>query len=201
MPVGKIKLLTDHVWSVPTTMGTWRDASEDTKGLHFRADLIQRVGWVQDAAEAAAQGHVSGLSIGYETIARWFEDRAKDLKRTVRHLAELKVFEGSLTPFPMDEDAAVLGLKSNRAATLALAQLDSLVDTLRLAGKAATAEDAAIIRDTIAKLDAWLTDSDGKTAPAGDNESAPPAEAGMLAANRTRRALIEARATEYGVQF
>ena len=201
---GKVKLLTDHTWSVPTTMGTWRHAAEDSKGLHFKADLIQRVGWVQDAAEAAAQGHVSGLSMGYETIRRWFEDRTKDLGKTIRHLAEVKVFEGSLTPFPMDEDAAVLGLKSNRAATLALAQLDTLADTLRMAGKSATPEDVAIIRDTITKLEAWISGSDATSAPAGDESKTQPPDAAraLLAAADTRLALARREALErYGVQI
>ncbi len=200
---GKVKMLTDHVWSVPTTMGTFRHAEEDSKGLLFKADLIQRVAWVQDAAEAAAQGHVSGLSMGYETMRRWFEDRAKDLGKTIRHLSEVKLFEGSLTPFPADEDSAVLGLKSNRAATLALAQLDTLADTLRMAGKAASREDVAIIRDTIAKLEAWLSGSDGSTAPAGTKTTqSPDADRALLAAADTRLALARREALErYGVQI
>jgi HK97 family phage prohead protease len=178
---GKVKLLTDHVWSVATTMGTFARAGEDSKGLEFEADLIQRVGWIQDAAEAAAQGHVTGLSIGYETMRRYFEPVADGVEkaaraatRKVRHLAEIKLFEGSLTPFPANELATVSGVKaSGRAIVLAKMQLDSLVETLRQGGRHTDPEDRAIVGDAIERLQAFLDDPAGQTAPVIEAAAAP----------------------------
>ena len=55
-----------------------------------------------------ARGHVTGMSIGYETMAATFEERDD---KVIRHLDELKLFEGSVTPFPANEAAVVLGVK------------------------------------------------------------------------------------------
>lgn len=186
---GKVKLLTDHVWSVATTMGTFARAGEDSKGLEFEADLIQRVGWVQDAAEAAAQGHVSGLSIGYETMRRYYETLKAAAGKRIRHLAEIKLYEGSLTPFPANELATVTGVKAEgRAIALAKMQLDSLVDTLRMGGRHTDPEDRAMVGDAINKLQAFLDDPVGQPAPIIEAASASTPAHRMAWAARSAQA-------------
>jgi HK97 family phage prohead protease len=59
----------------------------------------------QKAYLYARAGTVKGLSIGYEPIKN-------DYRGQIRVLKEIKLYEGSLVTFPMDETAVLLSIKS-----------------------------------------------------------------------------------------
>lgn len=172
VPAGKVKLLADHVWDTDHTLGTIDAGSEDEQGLKIHAvvdedeDAQRRMGKV-------ARKHVTGLSIGYETLAASFEERDGDV---IRHLTEVKLFEGSITPFPANEAAQVLGVKSPEARARYVAQARALLNSaLKAGGKRVDPSDdeqlAAIMRSVEELLGSGDEDrtaraeSDGKTAP------------------------------------
>jgi HK97 family phage prohead protease len=62
----------------------------------------------KDALVLLKDGVVKGLSIGYQTIR-------SEMVGEVRNLVELKVWEISLTPFPMCQDALVQQVKTAQA--------------------------------------------------------------------------------------
>lgn len=105
---GKVKLLADHLWDTEHTLGTIVEGREDDKGLWIRAD-VDSDEYVQRLVGKVARKHVTGMSIGYESMAASFEEREDQV---IRHLEEVKLFEGSVTPFPANEEAEVLGVKS-----------------------------------------------------------------------------------------
>jgi len=95
----KVTILWRH--DQPIGIGELEDGE---KGLTIRGKLTLKV---QQAAEALAlmkDGAVRGLSIGFTTV----KDEVKD---GIRHLREVKLWEVSLTPFPMNLAAMVTNVK------------------------------------------------------------------------------------------
>jgi HK97 family phage prohead protease len=102
-----IPLLADHHASTADVLGTIYDAEEDSTGLRISARFAstQRA---QDVRQLLVEGHLSKLSIGYETLAESFEDR--DGHR-VRLLERIKLWETSVVVFPMNNEAVVTSVK------------------------------------------------------------------------------------------
>lgn len=105
---GGIPLLADHVASTASVLGTIFEAHEDDKGLVIKA-RISKAPSAQDTAVKLREGHLSKMSIGYETMDEAFED--KDGQR-VRLLKEVKLWETSVVVFPMNPKADVSYVKS-----------------------------------------------------------------------------------------
>ena len=193
---GKVKLLADHLWDTEHVLGTWREASEDDYGLKFRAEVdsdpdAQRlVGKVQ-------RGHVDGLSIGYETMQAVEPTAEQQQRGAWRVLAAVKLYEGSITPFPANEGATVLGVKDHSAVTREVGQAMQLLQAALKHGKAGrrnSATDEQRIRSALALLTELLDSVSDDDASASDTEpDAKDATArlviaqGMIAADRARR--------------
>lgn len=103
-----IPLLADHMASTTSVLGTIFDAKETDKGLWIKARFSSAPS-AQDVRIKMVEGHISKLSIGYETIAEKYADRQG---KRVRELHELKLWETSAVVFPMNPEAAVSRVKS-----------------------------------------------------------------------------------------
>lgn len=68
--------------------------SEDEYGLKVKGELTLAVSQAQEAYALLKAGVIRGLSIGYKAIR-------KQMEKGVRHLKEVKLFEGSVVTFPM----------------------------------------------------------------------------------------------------
>ncbi|HUM33635.1 MAG TPA: HK97 family phage prohead protease [Candidatus Saccharicenans sp.] len=105
-------LLWHHNSSVPDlVVGTFK-AEEDVRGLAIRAEFFDD----EDSQKARRKvqrlqerGVMVGLSIGYRAI-KWAYDTIEG--RTVRRLKEIALDEGSITLFPMNQEALVESVKS-----------------------------------------------------------------------------------------
>jgi len=109
------KTIQDHDGVVPMLWQHKYDSPIGSLQLEDREDAL----WVKgtllldDAVPDARKAYVllkakivRGLSIGYDVIT-------KELKGGVRRLKELKLYEGSVVTFPMNELATVTGVKSD----------------------------------------------------------------------------------------
>jgi HK97 family phage prohead protease len=106
-------LLWHHDPSEPAKVVGSFTAKEDARGLFIDANFLPDPDSQNVRAKCRAlreRGVPLGLSIGYQVI-RFAWDKAKG--EVVRILKELKLNEGSLTLFPMNEEALVTGVKSD----------------------------------------------------------------------------------------
>lgn len=106
-------LIWHHDPSEPSKVVGSFTAKEDVRGLFIDADFLPDPDSQNVRMKCKAlreRGVKLGLSIGYQIIrSAW--DKVKG--ESVRLLQELKLNEGSLTLFPMNEMALVSGVKSN----------------------------------------------------------------------------------------
>ena len=78
------------------------------EGLYCKGRLLMELPEAQKAYLLMKERIVRGLSIGYEAI--------KDsVVSGVRHLKEIKLYEGSVVTFPMNEMALITSVKDGRA--------------------------------------------------------------------------------------
>lgn len=101
---GEVPLLYMHNPEEPIGMGELIDS--DT-GLMIKGRLLLGKG-VQKAEESyqlMKAGIVKGLSIGFKAIQ-------SERKDGVRHISEIKLFEGSVVLWPMDPNAQIMSVKS-----------------------------------------------------------------------------------------
>jgi len=108
---GKVKLMVRHFKHGGDTLeviGTVTGAREDEYGLWIHAELSSDP-VAQEARAKVAEGHVSGLSIGYIPISQ--RETVMD-GEVVLELREIKLMEVTLTPFPANELAEVTAAKS-----------------------------------------------------------------------------------------
>lgn len=106
-------LLWHHDPSEPTKVVGAFTAKEDAKGLFIDADFLPDTDSQNMRSKVRAlkeKGVKLGLSIGYQVIKFAWDKVAGE---PVRLLKELKLNEGSLTLFPMNEMALVTGVKSD----------------------------------------------------------------------------------------
>lgn len=167
-----IPLLADHMASTASVLGTIVDAVQNAKGLIIKARLSKAPS-AQDTAIKLREGHLSKLSIGYETMDDAYEDR--DGAR-VRLLKEIKLWETSVVVFPMNPKATITRVKS---------LFEDVVD----AGIVKPAELIDEFKSQMSTLDLWRTElaievkhgvnvSSTKTS---DPAAAQPGEAGTAA--------------------
>ncbi len=110
VPAGKVKLMVQHLSKGGSTMeviGTVTQAREDEFGLWIHADLSSDA-TAQEARIKAVEGHVTGLSIGYKEIQT---GKAILDNRPVNEVKEIRLYEVTLTPFPMCVEAGVTSAK------------------------------------------------------------------------------------------
>lgn len=193
---GKVKLLIDHLWDVEHTAGTIDDAVPDQHGLKVHASVDEDDA-VQRAIAKVARGHVTGMSIGYETMAASFEERDQDV---IRHLTEVKLFEGSITPFPANEAAIVLGVKDGGTSERTAKHVAMLLGAHLKYGRRHSSADEqrlrAIMREVeelLASGDESTEEDDKHTAQAeSDGSPAPLTAPKRLVIAKARMALVRA---------
>lgn len=94
-------MLWQHKTDVPIGDLTLTDQPD---GLHCTGQLLMALPEAQKAYLLIKARIVKGLSIGFETV--------KDsVEKGVRHLKEIKLYEGSIVTFPMNEAALITSVK------------------------------------------------------------------------------------------
>lgn len=99
-----LPLLADHDPSTRSVLGTIYAAEDEPTGLRITARLAS-TSKAQDVRRLLVEGHLSRLSIGYETVRDRWEGK-------VRHIVEARLWEVSAVVFPANPDARVLVAKS-----------------------------------------------------------------------------------------
>lgn len=105
---GTVPMLWQHDTTQP--IGTLQ-LKETSEGLAVKGKLILTVQRAREAYDLLKAGVIRGLSIGYKAIA----DKTKFIKG-VRHIAEIKLYEGSVVTFPMLPVAQVTNVKAEQKA-------------------------------------------------------------------------------------
>ncbi|MGE5113124.1 MAG: HK97 family phage prohead protease [Acidobacteriaceae bacterium] len=99
---GQVPLLMGHDTSSPIGLAVLTDTPS---GLQVKGELVLEVPEAKSAYALLKKGVIKGLSIGYDTVKSVMDGG-------VRKLTELKLFEVSLTPFPMNESAVITSVKA-----------------------------------------------------------------------------------------
>lgn len=97
-------LLWQHKSDEPIGEITLTDTPE---GLMCSGQLLMDDPMAQKAHRFIKSGIVKGLSVGFETVKKSFKDG-------IRHLEEMKLYEGSIVTFPMNEQALITSVKARR---------------------------------------------------------------------------------------
>jgi len=110
---GRLPLLWQHRQDEPIGTLTVEDRHQ---GLFVRGRLLLEVGRAKEAYALLRAQVIKGLSIGFQTVR-------EEVRDGVRHLLELKLFEGSLVSFPSNSEAVVTSIKTEiEAAEIAALQ-------------------------------------------------------------------------------
>jgi HK97 family phage prohead protease len=107
-------------------VGVWRRLAEDQNGLAVEGALAIKTQGGADAYELLKMGAVTGLSIGYRTVAS-----ALDARNRVRTLHDVDLFEVSLVTFPANDQARIRAVKAPEAGFHADSGLRALADRLK----------------------------------------------------------------------
>lgn len=123
---GRVYFLKDHRYDMDNLLGV-AYLSEDEKGLLGEYEINIETEQGRNAYSFAKQMQKAkmplGLSIGYSVIKdEW--DRNNDIRR----IKEVKLYEVSLTPFPMNEQARLTDAKS---LFIRLQELEDEIKTLK----------------------------------------------------------------------
>jgi uncharacterized protein len=168
MPGAFKKAISDNLINVPILWGHNTqelcgknlEAKEDRNGLFVKGELNLNTQRGREAYEFAKQGAIRGLSIGYSSIP----DKTDRDSKGRRLLREVKWWEYSLTPFPMNEEALITDVK----------EFSDLIADIK-AGRTLSAANVEALRAAIA---------DGETAVARLRTllevAEPPAEKGAV---------------------
>lgn len=104
-----LPLIADHELTTEGVIGSVVDAAEDGTGLRVRA-RFSGTSKAQDIRAKMIEGHLKGMSFTYEAVKHY---RGQLAGKAARFLQELKLFEATVTPFPMN----TLALASAKADT------------------------------------------------------------------------------------
>ena len=99
-----IPLLWQHDPNQP--IGYIENAEEDDTGLRVKARLLLKLGKAQEAYELLQAKVLHSMSIGYKNL----KDQSVD---GIRKLKEIKLYEGSLVLWPMNNTALVTSFKND----------------------------------------------------------------------------------------
>lgn len=88
-------------------VGVWNRAEEDARGLYVEGQLAIKTQAGADAYELLRLGAVTGLSIGYRTVAS-----KMDSKTGIRTLTDVDLYEISLVTFPANPSARIETVKT-----------------------------------------------------------------------------------------
>ncbi|HEY5985585.1 MAG TPA: HK97 family phage prohead protease [Streptosporangiaceae bacterium] len=93
-----LPLIADHNLTSAGVIGSLKDAREDRVGLWVRAGFSS-VPEAQSVRTKMIEGHLKGMSFTYDAVKHYMGTQAG---KSVRYLQELKLFEATVTPFPMN---------------------------------------------------------------------------------------------------
>jgi hypothetical protein len=86
------------------------EAKEDERGLWIKA-MLASTQTAQDVRTLVQEGHVSGLSIGFEML-RWEIAKGENGAPDILHHKEVRLLEVTVTAFPMNPEAMITSAKS-----------------------------------------------------------------------------------------
>jgi HK97 family phage prohead protease len=117
-----LPLIADHELSSAGVIGSVREARETQTGGWFKAGFSGEPE-AQSVRRKMMEGHIRGVSFSYEAVKHYPGEVAG---KAVRFLQELKLFEITVTPFPMNP-LALASAKADRGniETAAAADLDA----------------------------------------------------------------------------
>src|SRR5258707_3119750 len=113
-------LIADHDLSSEGVIGSVHNARKDTTGLLVKARFSSDRK-AQSIRTKMIEGHLRGMSFTYETVKHHLGTVAG---KSVRYLQEVKIFEATVTPFPMN----TLAVGSAKAA-MTSASINDLPDS------------------------------------------------------------------------
>src|SRR5258708_14546120 len=93
-----LPLIADHELSTEGVIGSVRQAAEDTLGLRVRAGFSSTAK-AQDIRTKMIEGHLKGMSFTYQAVKH---PTGQVSGKSAPLLAELKLFEVTVTPVPMN---------------------------------------------------------------------------------------------------
>jgi HK97 family phage prohead protease len=102
-------LIADHSLTTDGLIGSIRDLAERKAGLWFRAGF-SRSEKAQRIRQDILDGHLRGTSFTYEALRH---RPGRQEGKAVRFLEELRLFEITINPFPINELAGVTGAKAS----------------------------------------------------------------------------------------
>jgi HK97 family phage prohead protease len=102
----QVPLLWQHKSDEPIGTLTLQDSPD---ALRVTGKLLMELPTAQKAYRLIKSGVIKGLSIGYDTIK-------DNMDKGVRYLKELRLWEGSIVTFPMNELAMITSIKAMREA-------------------------------------------------------------------------------------
>src|SRR5258708_8580713 len=91
-------VIADHDLSSEGVIGSVHNAREDTTGLRVKARFSSDPK-AQSIRTKMIEGHLRGMSFTYEAVKHHLGTVAG---KSVRYLQEVKIFEATVTPFPMN---------------------------------------------------------------------------------------------------
>src|SRR5258708_6096129 len=115
-----LPLIADHDLSAEGVIGSVYDAREDANGLRVKA-RFSADRKAQSIRTKMIEGHLRGMSFTYEAVKHHLGTVAG---KSVRYLQEVKIFEATVTPFPMN----TLAVGSAKAA-MTSASINDLPDS------------------------------------------------------------------------
>lgn len=141
----EVPILWGH--SAREVIGINKIAREDSKGLYVEGVLNMDVQRARETRSLMQMKAVKGLSIGYDAVVvDWTRE-----KEGIRILREVKLWEYSATPFPMNPEAQVTAVKSQR-------KLEEILHQVIVAAKRnpsmLSAETKALMEQAISALQA-----------------------------------------------
>lgn len=104
-------MLWQHDSDVP--VGRWTEIAEDARGLRCTGELLLSVPAGAEAYEHLKAGTIGGLSIGFRTVERTWNDDTD-----TRTLNVVDLWEVSLVTFPACDPARIDGVKSAPPSTI-----------------------------------------------------------------------------------
>lgn len=117
----KVPMLWQHdSWN---PIGVYDEIYEDEHGLFVKGQCNLDVQQGRECHALMKQGALSGLSIGYNTLAREYEQRGDD--DVVRKLFKVKLWEVSPVTFPSGDEARVEQVKSALESANTLSEIES----------------------------------------------------------------------------
>jgi uncharacterized protein len=111
-PLGtkQIKYLKQHDRDLP--MGPFQVLKEDSFGIYYEAKMLGEIEYVKDTMLLMAEGVYNEHSIGYSVIKSTYIQNPNDEKDYHFELNEIKLYEGSVVLWGMNENTPFTGFKS-----------------------------------------------------------------------------------------